>query len=77
MKKVLSFLTAALFLGIYAQPADAAPAWKCGKRHCFWVEGYTGPVPDFAANWGPPRQPGCYYALGRLSKRWTEVCPPS
>ena len=77
MKKFLSFLTPALFLGIYAQPADATPTWKCGKRHCFWVEGYTGPLPDFATNWGPPRQPGCYYAYGRLSKRWTEVCPPS
>ena len=77
MQKIsLLVVLAILFLGMNAQPSDAAPAWKCGKRHCFWVEGYSGPLPDFATSWGPPEQPGCYYVLGRLSKRWSQVCPP-
>ena len=41
----------ALVVLLNTQAADAAPAWKCGKKHCFWTEGYTGPVPDFAKNW--------------------------
>jgi len=74
----LSSLTALviLFLGMNAQPSDAAPAWKCGKRHCYWVEGYTGPQPAYATNWGSPEQPGCYYAKGWVSKGWHQVCPP-
>jgi hypothetical protein len=31
----------ALLLGFNTQPSEAAPAWKCAKRHCYWVEGYT------------------------------------
>jgi hypothetical protein len=54
-------------------PADAG--WKCEKRHCFWDPNYTGPTPDFAANWGPPDQPTCYYVQRRISKRWAKVCP--
>lgn len=65
------------FLGMNVQSSEAAPAWKCAKNHCFWVEGYTGPVPDYAASWGPPREPGCYYVHGKLSKKWSQYCPPS
>lgn len=72
----LALLAAILVLGLGIQPSHAAPAWKCGKKRCFWVEGYTGPVPAFAANWGPPQQPGCYYSRGIVTKRWTQVCPP-
>jgi hypothetical protein len=74
-KQFLLLALAALFLAWNVQPSEAAPAWKCGKRHCFWVEGYAGPVPDYATGWGPPQQPGCYYVLGRMSKKWTQVCP--
>lgn len=55
--------------------AEAAPAWKCKKRHCFWVEGYTGPVPAYARAWGPPSCPGGYYVLSRITKKWREACP--
>ena len=53
----------------------AEAAWKCEKRHCFWDPAYAGPVPDFAANWGPPDAPTCYYVQRRISKRWAKVCP--
>ena len=53
----------------------AEAAWKCDKRHCFWDPAYTGPVPDYAANWGPPEAPTCYYVQRRISKRWAKVCP--
>jgi hypothetical protein len=76
-KLPLLIAVSVLLLGFNTQPSEAAPAWKCAKRHCYWVEGYTGQVPDYAANWGPPRQAGCYYALGIVSKRWNQVCPPS
>ena len=75
-KLFLILVLAILFLGMNAEPSGAAPAWKCAKRHCFWVEGYTGPLPDYARKWGPPEQPGCYWARGLISKRWTQVCPP-
>jgi hypothetical protein len=39
----------ALLLGINTRSPEAAPAWKCYKRHCYWTEGYTGPVEQFAA----------------------------
>jgi len=58
-----------------AQPSEAAPAWKCGKKRCFWVEGYTGTVPAFAANWGTPENSACYYVVRQFSKRWAQVCP--
>jgi len=63
------------FVGLSAQQSEAA-AWKCGKRHCFWTENYTDPVPDFAKDWGPPTCPGGYYVHSRFSKKWTQVCPP-
>ena len=53
----------------------AEAAWKCEGRHCFWDQNYTGPVPDYAANWGPPDSPTCYYVQRRISKRWAKVCP--
>jgi hypothetical protein len=73
----LLLATAALFLGMNTQSSEAAPAWKCYKRHCYWTEGYTGPVAQFAADWGPPRQAGCYYVRDLFSKRWVQYCPPN
>ena len=58
-----------------AQDFIAEAAWKCHKRHCFWDLNYTGPVPDYAANWAPPDAPTCYYVQRRISKRWAKVCP--
>lgn len=75
MQKLSLLLVALVFLGINVQPSHAEPAWKCGKKRCLWVEGYKGPTPDFAANWGPPSHPGCYYVL-RAKQRWAETCPP-
>jgi hypothetical protein len=49
--------------------------WKCSKRHCFWDPAYNGPVPDYAASWGPPEAATCYYVQRRISKRWAKVCP--
>ena len=74
--RTFALLTAIFLLGIGIQPCHAAAAWKCGKKHCFWVEGYTGPVPDFAAGWAPPQAPGCYYARNPFVKSWSQVCPP-
>ncbi len=58
-----------------AQDFVAEAAWKCEGRHCFWDQNYTGPVPPFAASWGPPESPTCYYVQRRISKRWAKVCP--
>jgi hypothetical protein len=78
MQKIsLLIAVAALVFGASTQSSEAAAAWKCKKRHCFWTEGYTGAVPDYAAAWGAPQAPGCYYVQGRFSKRWAHYCPPS
>jgi hypothetical protein len=78
MQRLFSSLAfAALMLGLNTQSSEAAPAWKCHKRHCYWTEGYTGPVADFAADWGPPREPGCYYVRDLFSKHWVQYCPPT
>jgi len=74
MRKLWLLALAAFFLGANTHASLAEPAWKCGKKRCFWVEGYKGPVPDFAAAWAPPSRPGCYYVL-RGSKGWSETCP--
>jgi hypothetical protein len=74
MRKLSWLALAAFVLAVNTHPSLADPAWKCGKKRCFWVEGYKGPLPDFAARWGQPSQPGCYYVL-RRSKRWLETCP--
>jgi hypothetical protein len=50
-------------------------AWVCGERRCFWRQDYVGPVPPFAAAWGPPDSPTCYYVKRRISKKWRQVCP--
>jgi hypothetical protein len=77
MQKIsLLIAVATLALGANMQSSEAA-AWKCKKRHCFWTEGYTGPVPEYAAAWGAPQAPGCYYVQGRFSKRWAHYCPPN
>ena len=60
---------------VTAQNFITEAAWKCEGRHCFWDQNYTGPVPDYAANWGPPDSPTCYYVQRRISKRWAKVCP--
>ncbi len=75
-KLASSLLTGVVLVAVNVGSSEAAPAWKCGKKHCFWTEGYTGPVPDFAANWGQPSGPGCYYVL-RAKKKWVEYCPPT
>lgn len=49
--------------------------WKCEGRRCFWQPEYNGPVPPFAAAWGPPDRPTCYYVQRRISKKWRLVCP--
>jgi hypothetical protein len=76
MKRLALIAAIAVLLIGLTRPSEAA-SWKCGKRHCFWVGDYTGPVPDFAAGWGPPTCPGGYYTLSRLSQKWTQVCPPA
>lgn len=73
----LAVALAALFLSFNIQSSNAEPAWKCVKRHCYWVEGYKGSLPDYAKEWGAPRQAGCYYSKGIVSKRWSQVCPPN
>ncbi|MGI8527700.1 MAG: hypothetical protein ACR2K5_16320 [Pseudolabrys sp.] len=74
-RAILLIAVATLAVGINARPSEAAAAWKCGKKRCFWVADYSGPVPDFAANWGPPEHSACYYVFRRLAKRWAQVCP--
>ena len=65
----------------YSVVGEAVPAlvmsvgWACGERRCFWRQDYTGPVPPFAATWGPPDSPTCYYVKRRISKKWRQVCP--
>lgn len=62
-----------------AKETVQAPAtnvgWMCGERRCFWRPDYAGPVPPFAAAWGPPDYPTCYYVQRRISKRWRQICP--
>jgi hypothetical protein len=74
MRKLACLGIAVFALGLMPQPSEAAMAWKCAKTKCFWVE-HNGPVPDYAANWGAPREQGCYWSYRRLSKKWREVCP--
>jgi len=73
IKHSMSFAAVAALLTMLGAPANAG--WKCEKRHCFWDANYTGPVPEYAANWGPPDAPTCYYVQRRISKRWAKVCP--
>jgi hypothetical protein len=70
----LALIIAAVSVTVWSASADAAAAWKCGKKHCFWTEGYKGPVPEFAAKWAAPSGPGCYYVL-RAKTKWVEFCP--
>ena len=73
-KIVLAVTISTLIAGISIQPSEAA-AWKCGKKRCFWQTDYNGPVPDFAAAWGAPESPDCYYVLRSMTKKWGKVCP--
>ncbi len=75
MKKLGWMIAAAVLALGFNTPSDAAPAWKCEKKRCYWTEGYTGSVPDYAANWPAPSQPGCYYVLSSMNKKWRESCP--
>lgn len=64
--------------GVVAGAAQASITnigWKCEERRCFWRPDYNGPVPAFAAAWGPPDSPTCYYVKRRISKRWRQICP--
>jgi hypothetical protein len=58
-----------------AQTAVTSIGWMCEGRRCFWRPEYAGPVPPFAAAWGPPESPTCYYVQRRISKRWRQICP--
>jgi hypothetical protein len=71
---MVAVVVAALIGSVCVQPADAA-AWKCGKKRCYWLSDYNGPVPEFAANWGAPESPDCYYVNRRATKKWAKVCP--
>lgn len=48
-------------------------AWSCGPRRCTWVPGFTGPVPGYAAGWGAPAYPNCYWKRGILGN-WKQKC---
>jgi len=72
--KITIAIATAVVLSMQTPAGAAAAAWKCGKKHCFWTQGYTGPVPEFASQWGAPSGPGCYYVL-RANTKWVEYCP--
>jgi hypothetical protein len=57
------------------QASVANAGWVCEERRCFWRQDYAGPVPPYAAAWGPPDYPTCYYIKRRISKRWRQICP--
>jgi hypothetical protein len=57
------------------QVPAANAGWACEERRCFRRQDYTGAVPPFAAAWGPPDDPTCYYVKRRISKGWRQICP--
>ena len=40
--------TTVAILGANTEPSNATAAWKCGETRCFWTDGYTAPMADFA-----------------------------
>lgn len=62
--------------------APAAPSqvqkvvWVCGPVQCVWDPtpdaGYV--VPGYAAAWGAPVYPGCFWKRGFFG-RWKMICP--
>lgn len=64
------FLVAAGFL-FMSQTAKAD--WLCSANTCTWVT-YDVVEPAYAAIWGPPVQPSCYWKQGVFG-RWKLICP--
>lgn len=69
--------------GTAAAAERAAPAaaetvrWACGPYRCYWQPGATVVVPRYAAGWGAPRYPWCYWSKVRGPYggwRWVQVC---
>jgi hypothetical protein len=50
--------------------------WVCGPAQCVWDPtpdaGYV--MPGYAAAWGAPVYPGCFWKRGFLG-RWKMICP--
>lgn len=50
--------------------------WVCGPVQCVWDPtpdvGYV--MPGYAAAWGAPVYPGCFWKRGFLG-RWKMICP--
>lgn len=50
--------------------------WVCGPVQCVWDPtpdaGYV--VPGYAATWGAPVYPGCFWKRGFFG-RWKMICP--
>ena len=69
-----SFLAVGLLLAGSSQPAHAV--WVCGRVQCVWDPtpdvGYVAPA--YAATWGAPLYPGCYWKRGLLGREWMS-CP--
>lgn len=61
-----------------AAPEAAEPVrWVCGPYRCYWQPGATVVVPGYAAGWGAPRYPWCYWSKVRGPYggwRWVQVC---
>ena len=47
--------------------------WVCGASRCDWHAWVPGEQHRWSSNWGPPRNPGCYWEKRR--GRWRQVCP--
>lgn len=56
---------------LVSQPAKAE--WLCTEDQCVWVN-YDVDEPAFAAAWGPPVRPNCFWKQGFFG-RWKMVCP--
>ena len=51
--------------------------WVCGPYRCHWQPGATVVVPGYAAAWGAPRYPWCYWSKVRGpygGVQWVQVC---
>lgn len=50
--------------------------WVCGPARCVWVQSPAAEVvvPDYAAAWGPPLYPSCFWKRGFFG-RWKMICP--
>jgi len=64
----------ALVIGLLLVSQQAKAAWLCGPEQCVWVHHHVAVVPTFAATWGPPIRPNCFWRRGVFG-RWRFVCP--